>query len=91
MIQGGDPTNTGRGGSSIWGGKFPDEIRDTLKHTNRGILSMANSGQGLTLLRPHFAAQPETPVVCGVLSLKPLPNRNSSHQKCSTRAVKVDQ
>lgn len=22
---------TGRGGSSIWGGKFPDEIRDTLK------------------------------------------------------------
>jgi peptidyl-prolyl cis-trans isomerase-like 3 len=44
MIQGGDPTGTGRGGQSIWGGKFPDEIRDTLKHTNRGILSMANSG-----------------------------------------------
>lgn len=42
--QGGDPTGTGRGGQSIWGGKFPDEIRDTLKHTNRGILSMANSG-----------------------------------------------
>lgn len=42
--QGGDPTGSGRGGHSIWGGKFPDEIRDTLKHTNRGILSMANSG-----------------------------------------------
>ena len=42
--QGGDPTGTGRGGQSIWGGKFPDEIRDNLKHTNRGILSMANSG-----------------------------------------------
>ena len=44
MIQGGDPTGTGRGGASIWGGKFPDEIRDTLKHTNRGVMSMANSG-----------------------------------------------
>ena len=44
MIQGGDPTGTGRGGQSIWGGKFPDEIRDNLKHTNRGVMSMANSG-----------------------------------------------
>lgn len=31
MIQGGDPTNTGRGGTSIWGGKFNDEIRSSLK------------------------------------------------------------
>ena len=44
MIQGGDPTGTGRGGQSIWGAKFPDEIRDHLKHTHRGLLSMANSG-----------------------------------------------
>jgi len=44
MIQGGDPTGTGKGGKSIWGGKFPDEIRENLRHTNRGILSMANSG-----------------------------------------------
>eukprot|EP00249_Psilotum_nudum_P006121 c19473_g1_i1 orf=223-630(+) len=44
MIQGGDPTGTGRGGTSIWGRKFNDEIRESLKHNARGILSMANSG-----------------------------------------------
>lgn len=44
MIQGGDPTATGRGGESIYGGKFEDEITRNLKHTGAGILSMANSG-----------------------------------------------
>merc|ERR1719147_283280 len=44
MVQTGDPTNTGKGGSSIWGGKFNDEIIDDLKHKTRGVLSMANSG-----------------------------------------------
>jgi len=44
MIQGGDPTGTGRGGSSIYGEKFEDEIHQGLKHTGAGILSMANSG-----------------------------------------------
>jgi len=44
MIQGGDPTGTGRGGSSIYGNKFEDEIHPELKHTGAGILSMANSG-----------------------------------------------
>jgi len=28
MIQGGDPTGTGRGGESFWGGKFADEFVD---------------------------------------------------------------
>ena len=27
MIQGGDPTGTGRGGESAWGGRFADEIK----------------------------------------------------------------
>lgn len=44
MIQGGDPTGTGRGGASLWGGKFEDEIVPSLKHTEAGILSMANAG-----------------------------------------------
>ena len=44
IIQGGDPTATGRGGESIYGGKFEDEISRNLKHTGAGIVSMANSG-----------------------------------------------
>ena len=44
MIQGGDPTGTGRGGDSFWGGKFADEIVPALKHDQPGILSMANAG-----------------------------------------------
>ncbi len=44
MIQGGDPTGTGRGGESIWGKKFEDEIHPKLKHDAAGILSMANAG-----------------------------------------------
>jgi hypothetical protein len=31
MIQTGDPTGTGKGGQSIWGRPFPDEVRGTLK------------------------------------------------------------
>jgi peptidyl-prolyl cis-trans isomerase-like 1 len=44
MLQTGDPTGTGRGGSSIYGEKFEDEIHPALKHTGAGILSMANAG-----------------------------------------------
>lgn len=44
IIQGGDPTGTGKGGSSIYGKNFEDEIMPSLEHDRRGILSMANSG-----------------------------------------------
>merc|ERR1712060_67593 len=44
ILQGGDPTGTGKGGESIYGRPFDDEIRDELRHDKRGILSMANSG-----------------------------------------------
>ncbi|MBQ6266815.1 MAG: peptidylprolyl isomerase [Clostridia bacterium] len=45
MIQGGDPTGTGRGGESIWGRSFADEF-DPDFHNIRGALSMANAGPG---------------------------------------------
>lgn len=44
MAQGGDPTGTGKGGSSIFGGKFADELTRELKHVGAGVLAMANSG-----------------------------------------------
>ncbi|EDQ85936.1 uncharacterized protein MONBRDRAFT_28673 [Monosiga brevicollis MX1] len=44
MMQTGDPTGTGKGGDSIWGGEFEDEFPPGLRHNARGILSMANKG-----------------------------------------------
>ncbi|KAL7487551.1 hypothetical protein ACHAW6_013146 [Cyclotella cf. meneghiniana] len=44
MIQGGDPTGTGKGGESIWGGAFQDEFHPDNSHDKRGMVSMANTG-----------------------------------------------
>jgi peptidyl-prolyl cis-trans isomerase A (cyclophilin A) len=41
MLQGGDPTGSGRGGP---GYQFDDEFHDELRHDREGRLSMANSG-----------------------------------------------
>jgi cyclophilin family peptidyl-prolyl cis-trans isomerase len=46
MIQGGDPTGTGRGGESTWGGKFKDEFSPRLTFDKEGLLAMANAGSG---------------------------------------------
>jgi peptidyl-prolyl cis-trans isomerase-like protein 2 len=45
MIQGGDPTGTGKGGTSIWGKNFQDEFDGPLTHDSRGVMSMANKGK----------------------------------------------
>lgn len=48
MIQGGDPTGTGRGGQSAWGGRFDDEINPSSPVYKRGYaagtVAMANAG-----------------------------------------------
>ena len=44
MIQGGDPTDTGRGGESLWGGKFQDEVSSKVTFSRQGLLAMANAG-----------------------------------------------
>ena len=46
MIQTGDPTGTGMGGESIWGGEYEDEFHATLRHDRPYTLSMANAGPG---------------------------------------------
>ncbi|HET8782030.1 MAG TPA: peptidylprolyl isomerase [Pyrinomonadaceae bacterium] len=48
MIQGGDPTGTGRGGESAWGGRFNDEINRSSQvyqtGYKKGTMAMANAG-----------------------------------------------
>jgi len=44
MIQGGDPTGTGRGGESIWKEPFKDEFAPNVTFNRKGLLAMANAG-----------------------------------------------
>jgi cyclophilin family peptidyl-prolyl cis-trans isomerase len=48
MVQGGDPTGTGRGGESAWGGRFNDEIDSSSalyqRGYKKGTVAMANAG-----------------------------------------------
>ena len=60
MIQGGDPTGTGRGGDSIWGGPFEDELTPGITFTKPGLLAMANSGPN-TNRSQFFITTIETP------------------------------
>ncbi|KAI9017599.1 cyclophilin-like domain-containing protein [Gaertneriomyces semiglobifer] len=66
MIQGGDPTGTGRGGESVWKKPFADEFTPKLQHKARGMLSMANKG-------------PATNTSQFFLTLAPCPHLNEKH------------
>ena len=49
LIQAGDPSRTGRGGSSVFGllggaKLFQDEVKKSVRHDKAGTVSMANSG-----------------------------------------------
>jgi peptidyl-prolyl cis-trans isomerase B (cyclophilin B) len=46
MVQGGDPTGTGRGGESLWGATFEDEVTPDVRFDKPGLLAMANAGPG---------------------------------------------
>ena len=59
MIQGGDPTATGMGGESIYGGPFEDEFSMSLFNLY-GALSMANAGPNLSLI--HISEPTRPPV-----------------------------
>ncbi|GAB66780.1 cyclophilin [Plasmodium cynomolgi strain B] len=63
---GGDPTGTGKGGKSIYGEYFEDEINKELKHTGAGILSMSNNG-------------PNTNSSQFFITLSPLPHLDGKH------------
>ncbi|PIN21549.1 Peptidyl-prolyl cis-trans isomerase [Handroanthus impetiginosus] len=44
LAQGGDPTGTGEGGESIYGGFFPDEFHSRLRFKHRGLVACAGAG-----------------------------------------------
>lgn len=58
IVQGGDPSGTGRGGECAWGGAFADEFHGRLSHGERGVLSMANSGPNSNKSQFFFVLAP---------------------------------
>lgn len=60
MCQAGDPTGSGRGGDSLWGGTFKDEFHDSLQFSKKGLLAMANRGPN-TNTSQFFITTAKTP------------------------------
>jgi peptidylprolyl isomerase len=66
MIQGGDPTGTGRGGESIYGATFKDEFKPNIIFDKPGLLAMANRG-------------PNTNGSQFFITVRPTPHLNGRH------------
>jgi hypothetical protein len=49
MIQGGDPTGTGKGGESIWGGKFDDQFHPECRVRSRELPSLSLTPHSTTV------------------------------------------
>jgi peptidylprolyl isomerase len=58
MIQGGDPTGTGRGGASIWGNTFEDEVKYSVTFDRPWLLAMANAGPSTNGSQFFITTQP---------------------------------
>lgn len=66
MIQGGDPEGTGRGGQSIWGGKFDGGVSPNLIHA-AGAVAYANSGATLDNPSPTASNGSQFYIVTGTV------------------------
>ncbi|GIX64956.1 cyclophilin, putative [Babesia caballi] len=69
LVQGGDPTGDGKGGESIYGALFENEIVGHLKHDRRGVVSMANLGKPGTNGSQFFITYAKHPQLNGAYTV----------------------
>jgi peptidyl-prolyl cis-trans isomerase-like 3 len=65
LVQGGDPTGTGKGGEAAEGGKLADEFHPDLKHDSRGVVAFASNGPN-TIGSQFYIAYGPQPSLDGV-------------------------